>query len=583
MKTRILFVDSQPEALRLFRQLLADQEQDWEMNFLPNAREALDYLATADVEVIFTDARLADMSGLEFLAEVGKRHPRTVRFLLAEEADNALIMECVWNTHQYLSKESSPNTLVAAVHRSVAADSWLANAKLKTLVARMRTLPVLPSIYFEVIKEFNSPDASAQRVGEIIGRDLAITAKIVQMVNSAYFGLPRTITTPGEAVLVLGLETVKSLVLSVHTFAQFDKVKPLYFTADKVWRHSLRVGALARRISELEAGDQKMADDALTAGLFHDMGKLLMAANLPDEYNGAQALAKKQNLPLWEVEKEIFGATHGEAGAYLLGLWGLPLEVVEAVALHHQPARSDGQLFAPLTAVHVANAIDYQQNSETENLTAPVIDLDYLAALGMEGRLADWQESLADPTSRGKSRPKPKSAEPESTPPTPMKPAAEARPMRPAWIWGTAIAGSVALAALLLVLNHQSANERGLAALSAAKLADSSPALPAKESAKLPPPAQIIESPAAALPTRKPAPSDITNTKPVTIASTNNATASADFRLQGILYRKSKPSALINGQTVFVGDNISGGRVVAIDSQSATLEISGQQKVLKLR
>ena len=149
--------------------------------------------------------------------------------------------------------------------------------------------------------------------------------------------------------------------------------------------------------------------------------------------------------------------------------------------------------------------------------------------------------------------------------------------------WDFAIAGSVALAALLLVLNHQSANERGLTALSAAKLADNSPAQAAKESAKLPPSAQIIEAPAAALPARKPAPPDITKAKPVAVASTNNATGSADFRLQGILYRKSKPSALINGQTVFVGDNISGGHVVAIDSQSATLEISGQQKVLKLR
>ncbi|MBI3415705.1 MAG: HDOD domain-containing protein [Verrucomicrobia bacterium] len=586
MKKRILFVNSQPAERQLFQQLLADQQDAWNIAFVSSAQEALALLTREPADVLFADAQLADMPGLELLAEAAKIRPRTVRFVLADEANNELIMQCVWNTHQYLSKQSSPGEFVTTVSRSLAADSWLANEKLKTLVTRMRTLPALPSLYFEVLRELNSPTASAERVGEIIGKDLAMTAKIVQMVNSAYFGLPRTITTPTEAVLILGMETVKSLVLSIHAYAQFDKVRPLYFTAEKVWKHCLRVGAAAKRITELEFNNPKLAEEALTAGLFHDLGKLLMATNVADEYNGAQALAKKQNLPLWEVEKEIFGATHGETGAYLLGLWGLSTPIVEAVALHNAPSRTLEKMFAPLTAVHVANAFDYETNPEKDSLAPPALDLAYLTETGMAGRLADWQQAIADPTQR---KPVAKSAKGAKTTTTanvaPSQADAQNVAARPWWIWGAALAGIAVLAVLFFLIHNRDASRSAVTTSNPTPQTQTSPAEPSVPATVAPPVVEKAEpaKTSAALPSadeRKSAVSAIA--KPVANLPAK-AAATPNLRLQGIFYKQNRPSALINGQTVFVGDSVDGARVTAIDQESTTLQVGGEQKVLKLR
>ncbi|MEO8429502.1 MAG: response regulator, partial [Verrucomicrobiota bacterium] len=328
MKKRILFVDDEPLELENLQQMLAGMEAEWDMEFVHGSTEALDRMAQGPFDVLLADWSLPGMTGIQLLEEVSKRYPSTARFILSSFADNDLIMKCVWGTHQYLSKRCDAATLKFSVRRVLVNNTWLANARLKELVSRMRTFPTLPSLYFEVVKELESRHASAERVGEIIGKDLAMTAKILQTANSAFFGLSRTINAPTEAVVLLGMETVKSLVLSIHAYSQLDKVKPLYFSADRVWRHSQRVGALAKRIAQTENVDQAIVDEAFTAGLFHDLGKLLMATNLPNEYSGAQGLALKNKIPLWEVERELFGATHAEAGAYLLGLWGLSIPLV---------------------------------------------------------------------------------------------------------------------------------------------------------------------------------------------------------------------------------------------------------------
>ena len=140
-----------------------------------------------------------------------------------------------------------------------------------------------------------------------------------------------------------------------------------------------------------------LAESAFTAGLMHDLGKLVLASNFDEQYSGAQALARQQQLPLWEVEKQIFGASHGEIGAYLLGLWGMPLDLVEAAALHHNPSRCLAKRFTPLTAVHVANALVYEAKPDKEGFVAPQIDEAYLAELGLSDQLQRWREMILPP------------------------------------------------------------------------------------------------------------------------------------------------------------------------------------------
>ena len=147
----------------------------------------------------------------------------------------------------------------------------------------------------------------------------------------------------------------------------------------------------------LEVGDNDCIATAYTAGLMHDLGKVILAANFDSQYHGAHTMARKRKIPLWEIEKDIFGVTHGEMGAYLLGLWGMPAEVVRVAALHHQPLRGEDKSFSPLTAVHVANAFENEMNPDPEGLPPAVVDMDYLRSLGLEYRVDLWREARNDP------------------------------------------------------------------------------------------------------------------------------------------------------------------------------------------
>jgi putative nucleotidyltransferase with HDIG domain len=216
----------------------------------------------------------------------------------------------------------------------------------------------------------------------------------LQVINSAYFGLPRTVTSPSEAVALLGFETARSMVTAVKLLNQYDRIKAEGFSIDSLWQHSTAVANSARQLVLLQTGERSLAEAAFAAGLLHDVGKAVLAGNFGEQYAGADSLARKQHLPLCAVEKEIFGAHHGEVGAYMLSLWGLPRNLLEAAAFHHDPARSADKTFTVLTAVHVANALQYIANPDTLGHVAPELDLGYLESIGMSECLSSWCEEV---------------------------------------------------------------------------------------------------------------------------------------------------------------------------------------------
>jgi len=241
-------------------------------------------------------------------------------------------------------------------------------------------LPSLPDIYLEVVEKINSPDVSVKAIEDTIAKDPAITAKTLQLVNSAFFGFGRQISTPGEAATLLGLDTIKHLVLSIGLFSQFGKNSvdlngiSLRMLAD----HSIRIGILAKRIAESEQADLEMLDESYLSGFLHDIGKLVLAYNMLKEYGQVYALVQQHGTIFYQAEMEVLGTHHGAVGAYLLGLWGFSDAVMETVAFHHKPELSQGAVFAPLTAVHVADALD----STYPGQAGRPVSTDYLCALG---------------------------------------------------------------------------------------------------------------------------------------------------------------------------------------------------------
>lgn len=295
--------------------------------------------------------------------------------------------------------------MLAAIQRSVNLSSLLKSARLKKLAAQVRSFPTIPSLYLEVMKLLRSPNTSTDELGEALARDMAMTTKILHVINSAFYGLPREITDLKEAVGLLGLQTINSLVLGIQLYSQFDKIKPLYFSIDRLWKHSTAVAQTALKIIKVEQSESGQAQLTFTAGLLHDVGQLILANNFEEQYDGVRRLVGKTGMPQVDLEQEIFGASHAELGAYLLGLWGLPFEVVEAVAYHHTPGKSPNQHFGVLTALHVANALEAESQKDQTVPQNPV-DENYLDGLGLLHRFPEWRE-LAGQAPAPKPAPKP--------------------------------------------------------------------------------------------------------------------------------------------------------------------------------
>jgi HD-like signal output (HDOD) protein/ActR/RegA family two-component response regulator len=391
MKKRILFVDDESLVLEGLQRMLRSMRADWEMVFVQSGSKALELMAQDPFDVVISDMRMPGMNGAELLAEVLKRFPKTVRLVLSGHADRDLVMKCVGSTHQYLSKPCQPEELKAAIARAGDLDLSLRDQGLRHLISRMDRLPSMPSLYVEIVDKLQDPEIGVDDIGAIVAKDMAMTAKILKLVNSAFFGLGRQISSPAEAVTYLGMDTIKSLVLSIHAFSQFATVKVGTFSIDALWVHSQNTAGLAKEIARMEEAEQKLMDEAFVAGLLHDTGKLVLASNFLEQYDQVSQAGHNGSLALLTAEENTFGANHAEVGGYLLGLWGLPVPVVEAIALHHQPGMCPHQAFSPLTAVHVADALVDFQAAQGKDSVPEGLDLNYLAMLGLDSRLEHWR------------------------------------------------------------------------------------------------------------------------------------------------------------------------------------------------
>jgi len=388
-----------PRGLQQLRQLASALGPGWDVVGAPGVAEAKTSLEQTPADAIVAEVRVGGASGLQFLNETAESHPKMQRFLLADLSDKQAVTKCVGTSHQYLATPCDPQTLRAALDRAFSLDVWLMNDRVKKLVGQMQKLPSIPSLYFQVVKELQSPTSSLETIGNLIAKDLVMTAKLLQLINSAVFGLRRQIANPTEAVLCLGAETTKSVLLLAHTFSYFEKIKSPTFSVEQLWEHALSTGSLARALAQAQGCAPETVEESFTAGLLHDIGKLVFACNMTSDYIKVLQTAHREKRPVWILEEEAFSLTHAEVGACVLGIWGLPVGIIEAVALHHYPSRFFSKEFSALTAVHVANAWDQEQRGKGKidaNLL-PQVDAHYIEDLGLIDKLPAWREQCKLP------------------------------------------------------------------------------------------------------------------------------------------------------------------------------------------
>jgi putative nucleotidyltransferase with HDIG domain len=378
---RVLFVDDETQMLDSLRDALRPRRHEWEMSFAASGEDALDRLEREVYDVIVSDMRMNGMDGATLLGLVELAQPGAVRIVLSGSAERDVVVRAGAVAHRFLAKPCDVDELARLVERSCA---------LRSLPAIATRLPAAPRLHAELTALLRDGGATPADAAAIIERDIAMSAKVLALVNSAWFGLRRRVADVRSAAVYLGLTTLRGLVLSAHAFEGLAPARRIEgFDLDAVQRHCLHVAQVARRL--LPYGEQR--DDAFTAALLHDVGLLALAAEEGDYLEGVLAQARASGRPLAEIELEERGVTHAEIGAHLLAQWGLPDSIVEAVAYHHRPEALHQPRLDAVAAVAIACA-----------LVDDRVDADYIASLGVADRLDQWRSVCAEvvgaPTTR---------------------------------------------------------------------------------------------------------------------------------------------------------------------------------------
>jgi len=340
--------------------------------------------------VIVTDMRMPNMDGARVLELVRQRHPGMIRIMLSGQCEMEAAMRAVPVAHQFLSKPCDPEKLRSVIGNCFACASMVTDFATRGVIAGIGELPGLPGTHAALVSALNDPKASLERVSTIVEGDMAVAAKVLQLVNSAFFGLTSEVTTISRAVAYLGLDVLQQLVFKVELFRSFPCERPVAgFSLEEIHRHSRCVAAIT---ALLPVGGQDSAAVSIAA-LLHDVGKLVLAMRQPEPLERALEASVREHRPLYSIEEEMTGATHAEIGAYLLGLWGLPPAVIAAVSRHHQPIYESGDTIDLGLAVHIADLLAHEAEQRLQDpsiASENSVDLELRAWSAM---LPKWRQS----------------------------------------------------------------------------------------------------------------------------------------------------------------------------------------------
>ena len=359
----ILFVDSDANQLQSLQRSLRDQQHRWRMHFVQDADSALTLLQKEPIDILVSETRLSGGTGSELLKQAQAQQPLATRLLFSGQGMRGPAREVVAHAHQFIAKPCSKEALVSILERVMKLRDLLNNAPMREMINSLGTLPSLPETYFRLIEALRSEIATVQEIGQLVEQDLAMSVKVLQLVNSAFFGLPQRIASPVHAVSLLGIETVTNLALTVGLFSQLKPSLVECFDLQGLWDHSMAVAGLSREFCTQLGLKREKSETPVLAGMLHDLGKLVLVTANTEEYRRVIDLTKQQDLPLHLAESESLWTDHAAVGAYLMGLWGLPFNAVEAVALHHKPEMQRTE-HAPSLVVYAANLLIHHHSDQ---------------------------------------------------------------------------------------------------------------------------------------------------------------------------------------------------------------------------
>jgi HD-like signal output (HDOD) protein/CheY-like chemotaxis protein len=396
-KQNILFVDDNDNVINGIQRQLRPYRQQWNLFFAKSGAEALTLMTQHRIDLIVSDLMMPEMRGDELLKKISVAYPGTVRMILSGYADEDTLKSSLEVAHQYLSKPCSAEILREAISQIFKIQACVNNSRIIDGVGDPNQLPSLPKIYQELNAAVNDENTTARDIAAIFARDMVLSAKLLQLVNSPYFGLNRIISNLTDAINMVGIKKLNSLVLSAHVKNAFPVTNPeAERYMEYLWKDAGQVAELSRQISLAENQQDDRPDQAYLGGLLHNMGLLIFMSRGGDKLQLLMDQIKQTPTPVPQLENEIFGFNRSEAAAYVLSLWKIPQRIIEAILLQNSPSDSAYDGMNALTAVHAAACLlKPSVMTGCDRLFDMQMDLDYLSRINKLDRLADWQ-NLAD-------------------------------------------------------------------------------------------------------------------------------------------------------------------------------------------
>ena len=397
---RLLVIDDEEDVREMLEFILS--AEGFEVATVDGGLAAVELARARPFDLAITDMRMPGMNGAELLEVVQREYPDTIRLILSGQAETESVMKALGVSHQFLSKPCDAEILQGTISRAFALRDLAGSESVKALVARINKLPTLPSTYQKLVETLKQPNSSIEDVSSVIATDPAMTARLLKLVNSAYFGLAKPVADVTRAGALLGLDRIMALVLGQGIFSDCDPPKVEGFSMDALWSHSVTTAAAAHRIAIAEHMDRDQVAAAFLAGMLHDIGKLVLAMGLPEQYAKVLKHAGDRPGELQQIEMLELRAAHTDVGAYLVGLWGLPNTIAEAIAYHEDPTQSPNAGFGLSGIVHVADRLAHRPDITDVRSPELGLNLAYLESQKRIDRWNEWREACA-PTMPGKS------------------------------------------------------------------------------------------------------------------------------------------------------------------------------------
>lgn len=351
---------------------------------------ALALLEKTPVDVIVSDLEMPEMNGPDLLTAVERKHPETMRIVISGYTDQLAVAQCLMFGHRYFQKPVQPLALATSLRRVCHLKRVIRGEHLRKIIGGTAILPTPPETYLRLTEAMEQPETSIDDLAGIVQVDPGLTAKLLQVVNSPRFGVSYEVTTASQAMQIVGIEILRALMLGLHAVKFWENKRFKSISLAQVWQHAVDTAVRAKKIAQAEGLDAKKCEECFVAGLLHDIGKMILAGNADADYAAVLERAAKEKIAPVAVEREVFGASHAEIGAYLLGLWGLPESIVAGVELHHSIEKLPPGVFSPALAVHTA------QNVVADATRFVDLREETLAQLGCLDHVATWLQALEE-------------------------------------------------------------------------------------------------------------------------------------------------------------------------------------------